>query len=131
MKAASSKYSRLPAGPYSVSVTNTGFSTWKLAADRSDSRQPAARLAGTEGRRRNRADKCRATAELVQTDRSSVSTVVEEKQIRELPLNGRNPVQLVALAPGMRYLGRSGPERGSACKESAGATMRPNFSSMD
>src|SRR4030095_7863329 len=43
----------------------------------------------------------------MQTDGASVDTVIEEKLIRELPLNGRNPVELVRLAPGMRYLGKS------------------------
>jgi len=43
----------------------------------------------------------------MQTERASVESVIEEKLIRELPLNGRNPVELVRLAPGMRYLGKS------------------------
>ena len=117
----------LPTGPYSVSVTNTGFSTWKL--ERIDltvaSRQrisPVLKVG--EVTEQIRVD---ATAELIQTDRSSVSTVVEEKQIRELPLNGRNPVQLVALAPGMRYLGRGGPERGSTVQGVGGRDDATEF----
>ena len=35
------------------------------------------------------------------------------QQIRELPLSIRNPVVLVNLVPGMRFLGQGGPERGS------------------
>ena len=117
----------LPTGPYSVSVTNTGFSTWKL--ERIDltvaSRQrisPVLKVGDVT--EQIRVD---ATAKLIQTDRSSVSTVVEEKQIRELPLNGRNPVQLVALAPGMRYLGRSGPERGSSVQGVGGRDDATEF----
>ena len=34
-----------------------------------------------------------ATAELIQTEKNSVESVIEEKQIRELPLIGRDPVQ--------------------------------------
>ena len=52
---------------------------------------------------------------------------MEEKQIRELPLNGRNPVQLVALAPGMRFCGRSGPERGSAVQGVGGRDDATEF----
>jgi hypothetical protein len=117
----------LPAGPYSVTVTNAGFSTWKLG--RIDltvaSRQrisPSLKV-GEVTEQIN----VEATAELVQTDRSSVSTVVEEKQIRELPLNGRNPVQLVSLAPGMRFLGRSGPERGSSVQGVGGRDDATEF----
>jgi outer membrane receptor protein involved in Fe transport len=104
----------LPTGPYSVAVTNTGFSTWKLArvdlTVASRQRLSPVLKVGEVTEQVN----VEAAVELVQTDRSSVSTVVEEKQIRELPLNGRNPVQLVSLAPGMRFLGRGGPERGSS-----------------
>ncbi|PYV07596.1 MAG: hypothetical protein DMG07_28135 [Acidobacteria bacterium] len=42
------------------------------------------------------------STELVQTEKGSVETVIEAKAIRELPLNGRNPTQLVGLVPGMR-----------------------------
>ena len=52
-------------------------------------------------------------APLLQTERSSVQTVVEMQQIRELPLSTRNPVVLVNLVPGLRFTGAGGPERGS------------------
>jgi hypothetical protein len=117
----------LPTGPYSVSVTNPGFSTWKLG--RIDltvaSRQrisPVLKVGDVTEQ-----ISVDATAELIQTERSSVSTIVEEKQMRELPLNGRNPVQLVALAPGMRYLGRSGPERGSSVQGVGGRDDSTEF----
>ncbi len=117
----------LPTGPYSVSVANTGFSTWKI--DRIEltvaSRQrisPVLKVGDVTEQIR-----VEGTAELIQTERSSVSTVVEEKQIRELPLNGRNPVQLVSLAPGMRFLGRSGAERGSAVQGVGGRDDATEF----
>ena len=46
-----------------------------------------------------------AQAELIQTEKGSLESIIEQKQIVELPLNGRNPVELVRLIPGMRYLG--------------------------
>ena len=55
-----------------------------------------------------------ATAELIQTEKGSVKSTIEQKQILDLPLNGRNPVELVRLTPGMRYLGQQGGfERGT------------------
>src|SRR5204863_8095657 len=45
------------------------------------------------------------SVELVQTEHASVEVAIEQKQIRDLPLNGRDPVQMVSLVPGMRYLG--------------------------
>lgn len=68
-----------------------------------------------------------ASVELIQTDKSSVAGVVEQKQIRDLPLNGRNPVQLVSLVPGMRFLGRGGPERGSTVQGVGGRDDQTEF----
>jgi hypothetical protein len=42
-----------------------------------------------------------AAAPLVKTDSSEIGTVIEEKAIRELPLNGRNFATLVYLVPGV------------------------------
>ncbi|PYV86399.1 MAG: hypothetical protein DMG05_19800, partial [Acidobacteria bacterium] len=96
----------LPRGPYSVSVSLPGFKTWAVT-----------RTELTVGERKRLSPvlevgevtqkiTVEATAELIQTEKSSLETVVEEKQIRELPLNGRNPVELVRLVPGVRYIGK-------------------------
>ena len=103
----------LPIGPYSVTVTMTGFKTWQLE-----------RIVLTVGERSrvspvldigNIAEQVSVVggAPLLQTERSSVQTVVQLEQIRELPISTRNPVVLVNLVPGMRFTGSGGPERGS------------------
>ncbi|MCW5978589.1 MAG: TonB-dependent receptor [Bryobacteraceae bacterium] len=100
----------LPPGPYSVGVSLQGFKTWRLE-----------RAVLTVGERRRISPvlevgqiseqvSVEATVELMQTEKSSVEAVVQERQIRDLPLNGRNPAQLVALVPGMRFLGRGNVE---------------------
>ena len=43
-----------------------------------------------------------ATAVLLDSATSSIASVIENKQIAELPLNGRDPVDLLALSPGIR-----------------------------
>ena len=42
-----------------------------------------------------------ATAALVQTESSELGQVIPERQLKELPLNGRNFVQLIYLVPGV------------------------------
>ena len=42
-----------------------------------------------------------ASGELLTTENATVGTVIEEKRITELPLNGRNFFSLVALSPGV------------------------------
>lgn len=103
----------LPIGSYSVTVSMPGFKTWNLA-----------KVDLTVGERRRVSPvlevgaiteqvTVEGGAALMQTERSSVQTVVQMQQIRELPLSTRNPVVLVNLVPGMRFSGEGGPERGS------------------
>ncbi|MFN7993475.1 MAG: TonB-dependent receptor [Bryobacteraceae bacterium] len=103
----------LPIGPYTVSVSLQGFKTWKVArlvlniGDRSRL-SPVLEVGDVKEQ-----VSVEATAELIQTEKASVEGLVEQKQIRDLPLNGRNPVQLVALAPGMQYNGQAGGQWGA------------------
>ncbi len=46
-------------------------------------------------------------AEMIQTDNASIGTVISQRAINELPLNGRNPLALVALTPGVVPQGQS------------------------
>ncbi len=98
----------LPRGPYQITVTAQGFSTWQtprvdLTAGDIRRVSPALKIGDVKEQVTVEA----ATA-LIQTEKASVETAIEEKQIRDLPLNGRNPIEMVALAPGMRWLGAGG-----------------------
>jgi outer membrane receptor protein involved in Fe transport len=42
-----------------------------------------------------------ANSPLVKTESSDVSTLINEKQVEQMPLNGRNIIQLVAMQPGV------------------------------
>lgn len=46
-------------------------------------------------------------ADMIQTDNASIGTVISSREVNELPLNGRNPLSLVALAPGVVPQGQS------------------------
>jgi Carboxypeptidase regulatory-like domain/TonB-dependent Receptor Plug Domain len=103
----------LPIGQYSVSVTAPGFKAWTQSGVELTVGERA-RIAPTlEVGQITEQVTVEATGTLLQTERSSVETVVQTALIRELPLSARNPVTLVTLVPGMRFLGQGGPEQGS------------------
>ncbi|MGH9629637.1 MAG: carboxypeptidase regulatory-like domain-containing protein, partial [Bryobacteraceae bacterium] len=93
----------LPAGPYSVAVEAKGFKKWELPSteltvgDRSRV-TPVLQVGEV-----TETVSVEATASIVQTEKASVETVVQMRQIRELPLPTRNPLALVGLVPGMRW----------------------------
>ena len=98
----------LPRGIYSVAASAPQFSTWELKSVElmvGETRRVSPVLKISDVKQEVVVE---AGVELVQTERASVETAVEQHQIRELPLNGRDPVELVALVPGMRYLGAGG-----------------------
>jgi hypothetical protein len=103
----------LPLGNYSVAVTAPGFKTWSVARLQINVGDRARVTPVLEVGQVTESVTVEATAELMQTERASIESVVQMTQIRELPLSVRNPVVLVNLVPGMRFIGRGGPERGS------------------
>ncbi|MBI4907551.1 MAG: TonB-dependent receptor [Acidobacteria bacterium] len=95
----------LPRGLYTVEVSASGFSPWQikgidLTAGEQRRVQPVLNVGDVKQQ-----VTVEAAPTIVQTERASVEVAIEQKQVRDLPLNGRIAVQLVALTPGMRYLG--------------------------
>ena len=105
-------------GLYNVSVSLEGFKTWTI--------ERAELLVGQRlrvspvlevGDVAEQITVESAGIELIQTEKSSVTGTVEARQIVDLPINGRNPAELVNLVPGMRYSGRENTgERGNAAQ---------------
>jgi outer membrane receptor protein involved in Fe transport len=98
----------LPLGRYEVSATAPGFAAWRtpridLAAGEQRRLAPTLRVGDVKEQ-----VTVEAQPAIVQTEKASVEMAIEEKQIRDLPLNGRNPIEMVMLAPGMRWLGAAG-----------------------
>ncbi len=98
----------LPQGFYSVKVSFPGFAEWNFAgieiivgAQKRIAPVLALRAATEQVT-------VEAGTALLQTETATVQTNIEQKQLRDLPLNGRDPVALVKIVPGMRYLGVSG-----------------------
>jgi len=90
----------LPVGHYSVSITATGFQAQivrDLAVEAGDrARNDVHLLTGSA----STVVEVTASTPLLQADSATVSSTVTAKAVQDLPLNGRNFVQLVALVPG-------------------------------
>jgi hypothetical protein len=85
---------------YSITVTAAGFKKFQIssfalaAGDRA--REDSRLTVGTEGETVT----VEATAPALHTDSAALITSVTEKQTQELPLNGRNYINLVQVTPG-------------------------------
>lgn len=98
----------LDPGVYSVKVSNPGFKTYVV---------PSVQLSAGDRLRVNAAlsvgqvsetVSVEATPSALQTDSSVISDTISEKQTQDLPLNGRNFVQLVQLTAGVNEGNQSG-----------------------
>ena len=95
----------LPIGPWTVEVSKEGFSKYVqtgiiLQVD-SNSVVDASLKVGSVSEQVN----VEANAALVETRTSGIGNVVSNQQIAEMPLNGRNPMELVFLAGMATYPG--------------------------
>ena len=93
-------FALLPVGHYSVSIKAKGFQaslTKDLAVEAGDRARNDVHLqAGAE----TTVIEVNASTPLLQADSATVSSTVTAQAVQDLPLNGRNFVQLVALVPG-------------------------------
>ncbi|HXI38341.1 MAG TPA: carboxypeptidase-like regulatory domain-containing protein, partial [Bryobacteraceae bacterium] len=99
--------SALPQGLYSVTVTFAGFKTWNLAKTDltiSEHKRVSPTLQVGEVNERVTVE---AITDLLQTEKAETGGVVEQRTIQELPLNGRDVIELTEMVPGVRYEGRS------------------------
>ena len=90
----------LPIGSYSVKATHDGFETQQqddvvLLTGRTIELQFVLPVGSA-----TQSVEVRSDAPLVQTSSSSVQASVDQKQMQDLPLNGRNALQLTTLTPG-------------------------------
>ena len=93
-------FTLLPVGHYSISVKASGFQAWvtkDLAIEAGDRARADAHLQlGAE----STFVEVTASTPLLQADTATVSSSVTAMAVQDLPLNGRNFVQLVQLVPG-------------------------------
>lgn len=91
----------LPVGRYRVSVTKRGFKTFSLQGILLHVDQAVRIDAALEVGSVNETVVVTGTAPLLQTMNGILQTVVDERRMVDLPLNGRNVLQLTLLVPGV------------------------------
>jgi len=97
--------SQLEVGTYTVKVTANGFKTFTATAVKIDIGRDYALTATLEVGRVEDAVTIAAGVDVLNATNGELSNTVSNKQIIELPLNGRNPLNLIALQPGVSQNG--------------------------
>ena len=95
------RISPLPPGTYTLTVTANGFSTYvqqgiALTVGLSATQNVALKVGSAQ-----QTVQVTANAELINTTSPSIGMTVNEEEVSQLPLNGRDPQSLVFLAPGV------------------------------
>lgn len=98
----------LPVGNYTVTVEHAGFATRELTHFTLSIGQRARLDVTLQLSTTRQSVTVTSAPPTVQTDSSSIGTVVPDRSIRDLPLNGRDYTQLAALTPGAVYGGYNG-----------------------
>jgi hypothetical protein len=89
----------LPVGPYRFQVTAAGFSTYvENGIVLEVGTNPAINAKLSVGAVTEQVVVEAAGAAMVETQSNGIGQVIDQKQVVELPLNGRDPTQLIALA---------------------------------
>jgi hypothetical protein len=106
----------LPPGTYSLRAEKTGFKTVNRPDILIQVQQSARIDVDMPVGQVNESVEVSASAALLTTENATLGTVVENKRIVELPLNGRNYLQLVSLSPNVSYgfanAGQAGSRQG-------------------
>ncbi|MGI8742616.1 MAG: carboxypeptidase regulatory-like domain-containing protein [Bryobacteraceae bacterium] len=91
----------MPVGSYTITADITGFKTVKRTGNQLVVGTPLTVDFALEVGQAAEVVNVEATAVAVQTENAAIGNVVSEKAIKDLPLNGRNPLNLLVLEPGV------------------------------
>ena len=91
----------LTPGPYAVSVTHQGFGTFTSSHNVLSIGVPLVVNVTLKVGAATEVVEVQGTYERIETTNATVSDVMTPQQVKELPLNGRNPLNLLSLEPGV------------------------------
>ncbi|HEX8181501.1 MAG TPA: carboxypeptidase regulatory-like domain-containing protein [Pyrinomonadaceae bacterium] len=91
----------VPVGAYTIKVERAGFKTTQKTGNILQINTPLAVDIALEPGQVTETVTVQAGEEQLQTSNATIGNVVEQKAIEQLPLNGRNPLTLLVLEPGV------------------------------
>ena len=94
-------FPRMPVGDYRVEVQSDGFRTFSSGTFRLDADQSRQITAVLEVGQVTEVVTVEGSVAQVETSNATLTEIIDERRITELPLNGRNPIQLIMLVPGV------------------------------
>ena len=94
--------SNIPAGSYTISVEAPGFKKLTKTGNLLDANVPLGVDLNLEVGQITDSVNVTADAARIQTESATLGLTVDQRQVRDLMLNGRNPILLAALKPGVR-----------------------------
>src|SRR5580704_10748997 len=100
-------------GTYTVKVEKEGFQTEQRQPFTLVAEQNAGINFSLQPGKVSQQISVSATGELINTESAELSQTINEKTIEELPLNSRNPAELVFLTPGTLNMSNASPFAGS------------------
>lgn len=92
----------IPSGVYTLSVEVAGFKKYESKSNKIDPNLPATLNVAMQVGQTTETIEVSASVGAIQTETSQLGKLVEGKQISDLQLNGRNPIFLALLKPGVR-----------------------------
>ncbi len=108
------RFVAVPAGNYSVTVTQTGFNVSKSEFEVTLNRTVTANMELKAGDVSSAEVTVTAEPPLIVTDSPATGMTVTPQQIRDLPVNGRNYLDLLQLVPGVAVNRQADPEGDNA-----------------
>jgi hypothetical protein len=94
-------FTSVPAGTYTITVEMTGFKTTNKTGNVLEVGTPLVVDVSLEVGQASEIVNIEGGYERLQTANATIGNVVEQKAIETLPLNGRNPLSLITLEPGV------------------------------
>ena len=94
-------FEALPVGDYTITVEQTGFKKFQKTGNHVEVNNPLTIDVVLEVGQVSEIVTVQGGVEQLQTANATIGNVVEQKAIETLPLNGRNPLTLLLLEPGV------------------------------